>query len=429
MINTYDMQKTLKLRADVNNIPFQREYSAIFRFTYERWIGKFTEKQIRSEVKARWPDINCWIAQCAIKDAKTQYTAHSASKQRPDKVIWGTKKLFDKRQRGEITNAEFKKARLRPVIIQGEALNKSNRLFDFSKLYENILIFKPNKHTRIEYNFYSSKNQNEEIQNLINNIGIMPIQVLLKDGWICFSYEQEKSPSITIKDRILGIDMNPSNVGSTIIDFKNNQETLIKSNIYKISKETRTNDNKRNHETIQLAHAIIKLARHYRCSEIALEKLTMGSSNAGLGRNFNRLCNNEWNRELFQWNIRKLCDKYGIICKEVNCAYSSTIGNILHRNLPDSCAAAWEIARRSKYQYVKELCMYPLINFSKIGILNHWKKDDIDLTRCINWRDLHNKLKSSGLKYRVELCKLLCSYLDFCCKQSGITILSNFSIP
>ena len=73
--------------------------------------------------------------------------------------------------------------------------------------------------------------------------------------------------------------------------------------------------------------------------------------------------------------------------------------------------------------------MYPPADFSKISILNHWKKDDIDLTRCINWRDLHNKLKSSGLKYRVELCKLLCSYLDFCCKHSGITILSNFSIP
>ena len=416
------MQKTLKLRADVNNIPFQREYSAIFRFAYERWIDEYTEKQIRSEVKARWPDINCWIAQCAILDAKTQYTAHLATKHRSKKVIWGTRKLFDKRQRDEITNEEFKKARLRPVIIQGEALNKSNRLFDFSKLSENILIFKPNKYTRIEYKFYSSKDQNTELLYLIKNIGIMPIRVMLKDNWICFSYEQEQSPSITIKDRILGIDMNPSNIGTTIIDFKNNQETLIKSNIYKISKDTRTDDAKRNHETIQLAHNIIKLAKHYRCSEISLEKLTMGANNAGLGRNFNRLCNNEWNRELFQWNIKKLCDKYGIICKFVNCAYSSTIGNILHRDLPDSCSAAWEIARRAKYQFVKVLCMYPPADFSKISILNHWKKDDIDLTSSISWIDLHNRLKTSKLKYRVELCKLLCSSLDFCCKQSGITI-------
>ena len=64
------MQKTLKLRSDIQNIPFQREYSAIFRFAYERWIDEYPEKQIRSEVKARWLDINCWIRNCAISDAK-----------------------------------------------------------------------------------------------------------------------------------------------------------------------------------------------------------------------------------------------------------------------------------------------------------------------------------------------------------------------
>ena len=429
------MSKTLKVAANVpSSIPFQKEYSAIFRFAYERWGENKTEVQIRYEVKSRWKKtVNCWIAQNAIKTAKQEYDAHQAqlaTGQRKKKVIWGGRKNFEKRTKDEISKAEYDKARLRPVIIQGEVQYDSNRLFDFSKLKDNIIIYKPNRRTKVEYSFITGKNQDKEIQYLINNIGVIPIQVLLKEGQICFIYDQEKAPiTKNIKDRILGIDMNTSNMGATIVDFKNGKEILVKTNIFKISKATRKNDSKRNHETKEIAHNIIKMARHYRCSEVSMEELTMGAVDVGLGKNFNRLCNNEWNRELFQWTIKKLCDKYNIKCKMINCAYSSTIGNILHRDLPDPCAAAWEIARRGKYQYVKELCMYPKVDFSKIDILNRWKKEGVDLTKSIDWKELHDKLKDSGLKYRVALESLKSSVRDFCCMKTGIIIYSNFSIP
>ena len=97
------MQKTLKVVADVpSDIPFQREYSAIFRFSYERWSDDYKEIQIRHEVKIRWTDVNCWIAQCAILSAKQEYKAHQAqntSGQRKKKVIWGSRKNFDKKEK------------------------------------------------------------------------------------------------------------------------------------------------------------------------------------------------------------------------------------------------------------------------------------------------------------------------------------------
>jgi hypothetical protein len=98
--------KTLNLKANVpSNIPFQREYSAIFRFSYERFIELKTEKQIRPEVKIRWPKVNSWMAHCAILSAKAEYKAHKAliqSGQRKSKVIWGSKKNFDKKKRRNI---------------------------------------------------------------------------------------------------------------------------------------------------------------------------------------------------------------------------------------------------------------------------------------------------------------------------------------
>jgi IS605 OrfB family transposase len=426
------MQKTLKLLADVQNIPFQMEFSAIFRYAYERWSEKYSEPMIRWLVKNRWPEINCWLSQNAILVARQEYKAHEAqikTGQRKKKVVWGGSDARKKYLNKEITKEEYKKTRLRPVILQGETNQDSNRSFDFSKLKDNILIYKPNKDTRIEYNFITGKNQDKEIEYLLNNIGKTPIQVLLKDDQICLTYEQEKELiSTKIQDRILGIDMNPNYIGISIVDFKNNTETLVKAKCFRMSSGTRKDDEKRNYETIQIAHQIIKLAKHYRCSEIAIEELTMGATDAKKGRNFNRLCNNEWNRTSFQWIIKKLSDKNNIILKEVNCRYSSTIGNILHRNLPDPCAAGFEIARRGKFQYVKKLCMWPLVDFSQIEILNLWKKQGIDLTKSINWKALHLGLKNSKLKYRVSLDELASSVEDFCCKNTGVTIFSNFSI-
>src|SRR5271157_675839 len=136
------MQITLKLPADTNNIPFQKEYSAAFRFAYERVKEGLLEKDIRPLIKNRWSNnlnnsknLNSWMAQCAIKSAIQEYKAHKTQKRK--KVIWGSKDTLRKLHNKQITKDEWKKARLRPVVIQGEALQKSNRLFDFSNLKNN----------------------------------------------------------------------------------------------------------------------------------------------------------------------------------------------------------------------------------------------------------------------------------------------------
>lgn len=69
--------------------------------------------------------------------------------------------------------------------------------------------------------------------------------------------------------------------------------------------------------------------------------------------------NNEWNRTQFDWCITRLCDKYRIELTHVNCTYSSTIGNLSYRNLPDACGAAAEIARRARPQIPKTTMHVP----------------------------------------------------------------------
>ena len=165
---------------------------------------------------------------------------------------------------------------------------------------------------------------------------------------------------------------------------------------------------------------------HYKCIEIGLEELTMGATDNGKGTWFNKLCNNEWNRTDFQWIIKKLSDKHHIACKLVNCAYSSYIGNILHVELPDPCAAAWEIARRARHQYIAGLCMYPEVDFTNMATLDRWKNTKVDFAKVKTWKDLCKQIKNLGLKYRVQLDLSNVAVSDFQCKKSGIVIYSNF---
>jgi len=481
------MIKTLKLIADTKDIPFQREYSAIFRFAYERyyeniivtskvdgktikqdtkiyalvaemwrtdqellavaeptWLvkggnirkigGKLlkTNKELVDRINSReQKNIGSWMAWNAILDAKAQCKAHKSqekTKQRTHKVVWGGKDVKKAYDAGNITKEAYKNFKLRPIVIQGQKQSESNRLFDFSRLCDGVLVFMPDKYTNIEINFTAGANQQVELAYLVDNIGKIPIQVQLKNGQVCLAFEQELAPAQKkIKDRIGGIDLNPNYIGFTIVDFKEGKEELVKTICFKFSNKTRRNDAKRRYETIQIAHAITKLANHYRCSEISLEELTMGAKNTGKGKNFNRLCNNQWNRTLFQWNIKKLGSKFGIEVKEVLAAYSSTIGNILHSDLPDPCAAAWEIARRAKFQFIEKLCMYPDTNFSQVPVLNLWKKQGIELDYD-SWSGLHKQIKSAKLKYRTLLSDFNYAVQDFCSSTSGITVFSNFSL-
>jgi hypothetical protein len=104
--------------------------------------------------------------------------------------------------------------------------------------------------------------------------------------------------------------MNPNNIGISITDLGKD----VFHEVFKFTDGTRTNKNKRNHETKEIACRIIKLALHFHVSMIVFEELTMGARNAKKCKNFNRLCNNEWNRNLFQLQIRKLSDRYNITC-------------------------------------------------------------------------------------------------------------------
>ena len=310
---------------------------------------------------------------------------------------------------------------------------KSNRLFNFD-LTNNLLTFKPDSNTKLPIKLAGvGKNRTDDLKWIQTQVGIQPLSVTLDKDFVAISYNDTRIRSTKVKKskyRVAGIDMNPNYIGFTIllIDESNDTQELIESWCFDLSEIK--DSCKKNFELIQIAYKIIKLCNYYGVSRLGIEDLSVEAKDHEKGPAFNRVVN-QWNRNLLKWNLKKLCSNYGILFCEVNPAYSSTIGNVLHRTLFDPQASAWEIARRAFYMYVKHKCMYPPlikkeclvscddnhncdVEIDDLGNHKRWKNDpDIPLyspelvkiltTSGTSWGRIHNQIQKSGLKYRVPL--------------------------
>jgi hypothetical protein len=86
---------------------------------------------------------------------------------------------------------------------------------------------------------------------------------------------------------------------------------------------------------------------------------------------------------------------------EINAAYTSTIGNILHPELPDPIAASTAIAKRGyRVVILKNKQFYPALPKTEY-LKDLWKETEIPA--FLDWKELHSWVKKSGMKYRVPI--------------------------
>ncbi len=157
------------------------------------------------------------------------------------------------------------------------------------------------------------------------------------------------------------------------------------------------NPNKLKHEVREIANQINRLANHYRIEYKFVEDLSFKQGDRGKGKTFNRLTSNQFLINEFN----RILSKQGKVLK-VNAVYSSTIGNILHSEYPDPIAASIEIARRGiESRVVKGSGLFYPMLISKEILANRWK-EALEWT-FESWIELHQLLKTTGLKYRVDI--------------------------
>ena len=418
--------KTVKLqitnKTDV--LDDMRVFSSIVRMAFNRFQEGMSEKEVRAYLRQRFHHNN-WILQSAVKEAQAIYLARGK-----EKVVFGGKWNLTQYLKGLITKEQFKQNRLMPVCSCGQAPNYGNRLIDFD-LSNNCVTYKPSRdvHKEIQFCPVRKKLANElaKVQELADQKK-MPVTVKFTDKYLYLTYDESLIYNEAYKglkaNRVLGIDMNPNYIGVSVIEFdKNDEFRVLHKEVYDLTMLTKPSckssgdskskylTNKLKHETIAIAHKINKLVDYWKCSKLAIEDLSIKSSDKGKGKIFNRLCNNKWERQLFVNKLKMLANIHRYELVEVNPAYSSIVGNFAYGspNTPDMIAASIEIARRA-YKKFEKGWFYPKFNVSHVN--EQWKQT---LCGVKTWKTLFPKVKETKLKYRF----LLSDYI-------GNAVLSRF---
>ena len=365
----------------------------------------------------------------AIKDAKQVFNRFKNKK-----LIFGGKTLFLNRIKNLVSREEFQLKRLRPLQVIGIAHNKGNCKFQI--LSESQILFKPCKKEHFILNLESvGKNYQKKLKALIlaQEKRELPITYKLDLGYVYISFDETKIEKINIrsklKNRIFAIDMNPNYIGWSVVDWKSeNKYLLVKSGVISIKKlndyENSLNvssdspkkkyiTNKRKYEIVEIGYELSKLANHFRCEVFGIEDLQIKASNKEKGKNFNRLVNNQWNRNLLAHILEKNCKLYQIHFQKVLANYSSFLGNLVYRNeeLPDPCLASIEIGRRVYefyHQYIikdknkeKNIIFDKLENVKDIITKSLEEFDYSDTFE--NLSDLYYKIKKRKCNYRFSL--------------------------
>jgi len=408
--------KTIKLPyiSSYNFIDLMRQYTIMIKSCYNKIIDNVNDKDIRLHIKSlkNIDDLDTRFIENALLDAK--------SLQKDNKIIFNRNNFF-KRLNDKIDKNTFKNNKYLPLVNYGEKSCKGNRKFKLD-LDNNKIIFKLNKNEHIDI-FLPSLKQNYfkelyKIQELMEQNEIK-VSFKLDQKHIYISYEPLKNEIINLKDnRILGLDLNPNNIGISILEFyKNNDFKIIyKSNI-SLFNNNKLEKNKKNYNIIMISKQIIQLMKSYNVKNIAVEDLYMKSKQHGKGRWYNKLCNNDWNRNLFINNLKKRCNVFGMNIVDVHPAYTSIIGNLRYEYF-DPINASIEVGRRGylfNKMFIKN-SFYP--EFSLKNQWNQWKKENGLLTE--DWKDFYKQIKTLEMKYRVPIEGLV--YKKECIKRIDFSI-------
>jgi hypothetical protein len=405
---------TLKLpyKSEFNFLELNKEYSKIKRISYNLFRKGTKEKEIRSFIKNNIKLNFCdsWITQCAILEGKESH------KRFPDKnIIFGGKYNFKQRCLNKITNEEFKLKRISPLNIQGEILQKGNRKFQLD-LSNNQIIFKLKHKQHHKLILPKLKNNYKKYLSKLEELSkskqiTYSVRVDFNNIYISFDLSELSKQEIkNNSDVYCGIDLNPTNIGISIVKDKNIIHTQMyefkslteKSKESSDSKKSKYLHNKLKFETIEICKNIVDVCKHHKVNFIFIEQLKFDKKFSN--KNQNRLCGNKWLRTLFNTNLSKRCSLENINLFKVNSCYSSIIGN-LQNNFIDSVNASLEIGRRG-YECIirKTKQFYPEFNI-KDSILHQWKEMGIEKIK--NWKNLFLWLKNNPkLRYRIDFSEL-----------------------
>lgn len=425
--------KYIAERASDNQViaDYQMQYNNLLHLFYNRLKDGTSETKCKHLQFNNLDLMKSWFRQSCVKDASFLL------KKNEETILFGGKYLFEQRFRHNISKEEFKERRLVPLCSIGEGRCNGNRFFRLSEGCYSV-IFSPMLKQKTKLKLIGVGNRIKVLKKLYihQQLKDTPITYKLDKKFVYISFDESILRDKIVKpisNRIFSIDMNPNYIGWSVVDLKESDEfKVVNSGVISLknindvefkfkklklpstSTERKHLNNKRNYETLEVSKFLVDISKHYHCECFAIEDLVIKSKDNYQGKNFNRLINNNWNRNKLVNNLRKRCNIFGIKFVEISPQYSSVIGNLVYRELrlPDMVLSSIEISRRCyefNLQYIKKIkaktknVIFPDLTELLLDKVKHSLEEVKCFVDFVSWKQIHSELKKSKLRYRFPL--------------------------
>ena len=335
---------TLKLKYSLDDIQdkdlihsYMNQYNHVFRVAYNKFHDGLKTSQKELSYLNNISLLDSWFISSAMNQANALHKANQDKK-----IIFGGKKNFFDRLKGNISRDEFRIKRLSPLTSVGEKKSGTkavhgNRKFKLSDDLSFITLKLKEKKIILNLKSYHQSIRKQLVEIYKHQVlDDIPITYKIDLDYVYIVFDEtiltsDKFNFNPIKNRILSIDMNPNYIGWSIVDWKSSSEfNIIKSGVYSIKtindkdfnlkgKSISSDDpkriylsNKRQHEILEISKNLINKALYYRCQIFSMEDLSIKSSDKENGKRFNKLINNCWCRNILVNNLTKRCNIFKI---------------------------------------------------------------------------------------------------------------------
>ena len=234
--------------------------------------------------------------------------------------IFGGRKAFEQRSKNLITHEEFRQKRLLPLYVVGDKEN-GNRMFELTE--DMRVLYKHDKDSRTYFDIDKKRLSKKDIHILkrlmqLKSENKIAMTFQFGDGFVCISYdiddllEAEREQYTYVKNRFLGIDSGPNELGISIVEWYGPHDyKLLYYDVFSIKelndewfklneqKDISSDDPRRIHnhncritDISNICSEIASLASHWHVEGICTEDLKIEKEDTEKGSRFNTLVNN-----------------------------------------------------------------------------------------------------------------------------------------
>jgi len=364
----------------------------------QKKLDSISNEEKRKNLEAKIEQLSCEVA------VLEQHIENSTI----PKVIFGGRENFEKRRRGELSNADWKNRRNNKLYSRGdkskEGGNLNTRLgvtdegFSLSVAISH-LVEKPKTAPRVCGKLWIDVRHRERLREHLEDGGIYSIELIRGQDFkyrvhITFD-EFVPIKVVSFLNGAIGVDINPDGVALTEIESSGN---LITSQWIALPELTYSSTNRRDNLIGETAKGIVSIANSLG-KGLVIESLNFVKKNKG--KRFNRMSHNFVYRRLLE-SIEQRAIRCGVAIKKVHPAYTSIIGKYKYATsygLSFHQAAALVIARRGlgfreripkKIQRLISVLIFKLT--SLLPALEAKGKREVKglLSKLTNWHSIHS---------------------------------------